>query len=242
MKLPFQDRLFQTNCKNCVFAVYADKTQTGCSNNRLKFFETIEAYDLEKEFYVVKGFCNYYRPPSWNSGVADAAKAKEESAVTFDLIIDCTQINQDYYDQICDLLCNINYNTSKYNIMFCHDYSVESSVKSYISNLYKLYPQSKMTIYRDRDLYLNTVAFKSKNTYHVYLNNNQLIDKNLFTNLNNEINDNVKKVVLAKNGTTYVVSNYAYKIISDYSTRLLYDHNIGGLIEKTKDSNMYIEL
>lgn len=242
MKLPFQDRLFQTNCKNCIFAIYTDNTQTGCSNDRLKFFETIEAYDLEKEFYVVNGFCNYYRSRSWNGGVADAEKAKEESGVTFDIIIDCTQINQDYYDQIRDLLCNINYNAAKYNIMFCHDYSVESSVKSYVTNLYKPYPKSKLTIYRDKDLYLNTVVFKSKNTYHIYLNGNQLIDKNLLANLNNEINDNVKKVVLAKNGTTYVVSNYAYKIICDYSTKLLYDYNIDSLIEKTKDSNMYIEL
>lgn len=62
-----------TPCKNCAFTKYAGITQVGCKAGRLaKFRETgaevIEAYDEEKEFYVVRDrVCMYRRPPNWLS-------------------------------------------------------------------------------------------------------------------------------------------------------------------------------
>lgn len=49
----------ETPCKNCAFATWNEKTQIGCSNGALDQLvingaELIEAYDDEKEFYVVK--------------------------------------------------------------------------------------------------------------------------------------------------------------------------------------------
>jgi len=49
-----------TSCKNCVFAIYDGKTQTGCEFDRINKFKAtgtdiIEAYDDEKEFYVIDG-------------------------------------------------------------------------------------------------------------------------------------------------------------------------------------------
>ena len=38
-----------TACKNCMFAVYEDNTQTGCYINRLeKYSDVLECYDEEK--------------------------------------------------------------------------------------------------------------------------------------------------------------------------------------------------
>src|SRR5690554_4248051 len=61
----------QTPCKNCVFAEYEDITQIGCSAGQLDKFrqnniEIIEAYDHEKEFYVINGkMCQMSRSASW---------------------------------------------------------------------------------------------------------------------------------------------------------------------------------
>lgn len=56
-----------TPCKDCVFAQYVDKTQTGCHMNLLEKFrinniEILEAYDEEKEFYIInKKKCFAYK-------------------------------------------------------------------------------------------------------------------------------------------------------------------------------------
>ena len=56
-----------TSCKNCYFAEYKGNTQTGCSLDRLEKYKNIkatviEAYDDNKEFYVIQDkICVYYR-------------------------------------------------------------------------------------------------------------------------------------------------------------------------------------
>lgn len=56
-----------TSCKLCHFAKYEGITQTGCMLGRIDKFrnhsEVIEAYDHDKEFYVIKDrLCNTYNP------------------------------------------------------------------------------------------------------------------------------------------------------------------------------------
>lgn len=57
-----------TACKDCIFAVYEENTQTSCYLNVIdrirnsENLEVLEAYDEEKEFYVVnKTKCPYFR-------------------------------------------------------------------------------------------------------------------------------------------------------------------------------------
>ena len=56
-----------TSCKNCYFADYDGKTQTGCRLNRIEKYKNInasvvEVYDEDKEFYVIQDkICVYYR-------------------------------------------------------------------------------------------------------------------------------------------------------------------------------------
>ena len=54
-----------TSCKNCHYAIYEGITQIGCKLNRIDKWqqqtEVLEAYDEEKEFYVIKDrVCNAY--------------------------------------------------------------------------------------------------------------------------------------------------------------------------------------
>ncbi len=76
----------QTSCKNCIFATYNEEgeTQIGCHLNKLELFEKngakiIEAYDEEKEFFVVDGrICMWCRGEDW--GKKHAEKSWEECA------------------------------------------------------------------------------------------------------------------------------------------------------------------
>lgn len=60
-----------TSCKDCAFAVYEDKTQTDCSMSLIEKYRSknttiIEAYDEEKEFYVLNDRkCIGFRKNCW---------------------------------------------------------------------------------------------------------------------------------------------------------------------------------
>jgi len=68
-----------TSCKDCIFAVYDGDTQKDCSLGRIDKFKekgvVIEAYDEEKEFYVIRGmFCMACRDTKWGQ---EHSKLKE---------------------------------------------------------------------------------------------------------------------------------------------------------------------
>ena len=55
--------IIHTSCKNCIFAEFLNKKQSGCKLDRLKYHsDIIEVYDDDLDFFVVNnGFCLYYR-------------------------------------------------------------------------------------------------------------------------------------------------------------------------------------
>jgi len=60
----------QTSCKDCIFAVYEDKTQIGCeANNRLEKYRhqgrVTDAYDDDKEFSVIDSICVFCKNKDW---------------------------------------------------------------------------------------------------------------------------------------------------------------------------------
>tara|TARA_Y100000004_G_scaffold196812_1_gene268204 strand:+ start:20591 stop:21436 length:846 start_codon:yes stop_codon:yes gene_type:complete len=59
-----------TSCADCIFAEYDEKTQTGCSFDRVEKFrssgcEVVDAEDNDKQFFVIGRFCNAYRKQAW---------------------------------------------------------------------------------------------------------------------------------------------------------------------------------
>lgn len=242
MKSRSQDHVFQTSCKNCVFAIYDGKTQTGCMNNRIEKLSVVEAYDLDKEFYVINGLCNYYRPASWNCGVPDTNKAKEESSITYDIIIDLTNIPHESFCKVEKFISTIEYDKKKYRIWFCINDNTSKDSKNNAMLLYKKYSGSFLTVYKDIDTYLVNIIFKSKHSYHIYINSESFVDPNILTAVNNSINDDMKKIVLAKNNGIYIVSNSGYKISCEYDKRFKYDYVVSKILETTQNTKLYIEL
>ncbi len=82
-----------TACKFCYFAVYDKNTQTGCSLGKLDKFranghEIIEAYDEEKEFYLIKGFCPFFRTGEWaKDKVSPVYSVMDETKLNYHVIV-----------------------------------------------------------------------------------------------------------------------------------------------------------
>lgn len=99
-----------TSCKNCIFAIYDNLTQTDCGLNFIEKYKTknisiVEAYDEDKEFYIINDKkCIGYRRENWlsnnglavNSTIAEkTAKFKELNHIDYIVIIDTKEFSFD---------------------------------------------------------------------------------------------------------------------------------------------------
>lgn len=79
-----------TPCKNCCFALYEDITQVGCARNRIEKYqstgvEIVEAYDEEKEFFVIKNrLCPFYRDQKWLDAFSGRPDSDIEKILKFE--------------------------------------------------------------------------------------------------------------------------------------------------------------
>lgn len=243
MKSQLPDRKLQTSCKNCTFAVYTGNTQTGCAADRINKFDKsdiIEAYDNEKEFYVVNKFCNLYRPQSWNRGQADLAKALGESALDFDLLVNCNHISDNLRNYLLSSLENIEYDAEKLNVNLFHEYNASSEIKSKVLEIYSRFKQIKISVCVNSDLFLHELALKSKKNCHLVID--ESFDFGSLSKLNNFINHDLKRFIVANCGDTLAISNMAYKM--NYANEPVdnYNSNIQNIVETSKNIGMYVEI
>lgn len=78
-----------TSCKDCKWATWTDKTQVGCAFGLIDKFneagiKVLEAYDQEKEFYVINRICVYSRH---NSQIIDRDTVEKQIQVKYQVII-----------------------------------------------------------------------------------------------------------------------------------------------------------
>jgi hypothetical protein len=121
MKSQQEEKRYQTNCLDCIFAIYKDNEQTDCAIKRLDhFLERNEAYELqqeEKKSYIITRVCNGYRNHEWNNGVLDTSLVLKEVALTYGIIIDTSNMTKEVADKIFDRIISSNYETSKLTIV-----------------------------------------------------------------------------------------------------------------------------
>lgn len=91
-----------TSCKDCVFAIYSGNTQTGCAIGMIERYKAknciiIEAYDYDKEFYVINKYkCIGHRKESWFNQYDDVEdtieykirKVEESNCLNYILLLD----------------------------------------------------------------------------------------------------------------------------------------------------------
>lgn len=246
MNLPLPDHTLRTSCKSCVFAEYAENTQTNCAFGRIDKFRTnnkvIEAYDNEKEFYVISGLCNLNRQHHWNDGVADKDKAFAESSLTYKVYIDCTNLTPQFKDKIIQFVNN-GYYTNKYNIILYHDLNVDKELKKNIIDIYQTTDRKiYITSCRDRDEYLHNSCLSAKESYVVNICNENDFDNDILTRLNNSINIDLKKALMIKNKDIYLISTTIYKIDNIDHPSNSYISTKESLLNKIQNTDLYVEL
>jgi hypothetical protein len=112
-----------TPCKQCVFAEYTENTQVNCRLNyidkyRKNNIEIIEAYDDDKEFFIINGKkCIGYRENKWfeKRDMADASiqdkvsKYKESNYAHYIVVINLKNLSLLKLENICKNIhkCNI---------------------------------------------------------------------------------------------------------------------------------------
>lgn len=237
------NNLTKTSCKSCIFAVYEGKTQTGCDHGRIEKFgqDVIEAYDNDSEFYVINRLCNYLRSTNWNDGHKDLDKLKLESAVSFDIFIDVNNLSLENKEKISKTIKNLHYYSDKVKIFLFHDKKVKKDQRSLILSLFYDLNQPVLSVYDEKNQYLDSIIAKSTSTFHIILKNEHFdyLDETLvFTN--QTVNENLTRFLLLQYKDITVISNMACKILY-HKFYEDFDHQFKEMLTDAKKNQMFIE-
>lgn len=243
MKSQQQDKTNKTSCKECILAVYDGKTQSSCKANRLDKLKHFEAYDDDKEFFVIEQLCNFYRDNvekyTLEDGSVDLDRIKKETRVTFDIIILCNHIDDEFSQYILDLHNHLASNyEDKFSIQLLYTIATKEQTQAIKEIKNKI--NSSVTFYAD-DVYLHTFLTKSNRSYHVIITKESKPNKDFAIILNNLINEEIKKVITYVNNGVYTISNLAYKITSFQNESTVYNDIVNNIINKTKETDLHYE-
>jgi hypothetical protein len=247
-QLPEQNNYaVRTSCKHCTFAVYDGKTQSECLHGRIEKFQSkdkdliTEAYDLEKNFYVVNKFCNFYRDKrTWNDGIPDENKVREEAKITFDILLNCDGIDNEYAEWITNFIqkCS-NYGETKCFFHIYHASNFSKEQKKQILELCKNIKNYALNVYFDKEILEHGILSKSKRSYHIEILKDKRPSLSILESIDHLINNDLHKLLVIKNKDTYIYSNLSYKIESTSGESL---NNIRNkIIEYSKD-DFYLEI
>jgi len=217
----------------------------GCEHDRISSFEArdeiIEAYDNDKEFFVVDRVCNYFRPPRWNEGNADLDLSKFESSVNCVVIVDIPSPNPEELQKTVASIAKLDYNRKRFSVVFSHAMTMKnrellvpvmSSMPEGIEYTMVLYASSSMQYYeimRDRDC-----------THLIKLESGQEIDSKIILDVNSSINIDLEKAVTYSKGSLNVIQLQAY--LAKYSINDDFDNFITSLIDEATQSGLHRNL
>lgn len=237
-----KDNIVRTSCKNCVLAIYDGNTQTGCTADRLNNFEKFEAYDEDKEFYVIERLCNYYRDDRDkyinDENEVELKKIQYESLVSFKLLFDCDEItkeNRDKFLQYCVHNAS-EYDPEKINIKICHGKITREQhqiIKKVINYL------NCMALYHSDNTHLNKEVMNSFESFHLVINPKNLNNQDIIVNTNRLINNEMKKLTVVEEDGLFAISNLAYKVTALKNNLKDYNEIIDIVIKESKEMNLY---
>lgn len=233
----------RTNCKNCAFAVYDDITQVGCEHNRiLKFGQCVkEAYDEEREFYIVERLCNYYRDKSWGYSSTDLEKVRLESANSYSVFIDCNALDES--QKLNDFISQINYYPEKLSINLFHSEENFKRVKDCVSSVARMNNNIGISVISNTvDDYLHRSIKKTRTSFHCVISTIDKEEAGFATDIEGLINDRLIKAYVVRYNNIVLFNNYVYKAISHINQLYTYKDTVKKLIEDSKKLDAYIEL
>lgn len=244
MKSQQPDKTNKTSCKECILAVYDGKTQTSCIAGRLDKLNHFEAYDDEKEFFVIEQLCNYYRNNKEKYTLEDESidldRIEKETRVTFDIIILCNHIDAEFSDYILDLYSYIEDNyTDKFSIQLLYTIATKEQTQA-IKDINSKIKNCSTTFYAD-DIYLHTFLTKTSRSYHAVISKEKRPNKDFPLKLNGLINNDMKKIIVFEYNDCCFISNLAYKITSFQNESTVYGDIVNNIINKAKETSLYYE-
>jgi len=244
MKSQPQDQKIRTNCKNCVFAVCDSNTQTGCLHNRIEKYGTdvISAYDNDKEFYVIDRLCTYYRDVAWGYSSLDIDKVENESAISFDLIFDCGDLNKRQCQAIIDFINYNNYYSNKLNIVLMHENHKYETAKEKIIHITSETKNVNISVCLDVQYFMYELLKKTKNAYHCLVNEPENLDIDILNQLNDYVNEDLGKFIFAQHGPNKFIGNFKYKSLNDFNPSVLYFKNIEEIEALCQNTELYITI
>lgn len=245
MKSQPSEHTIKTNCKDCAFASYKDKTQISCEFNRIEKFgdDAIEAYDDDGEFYVIDRLCTYYRNKAWGYTSEDKGRVLKESALGFDIIFNCNNINATQAQIITHFINNHNYYPSKVNVILIHDYSHYADAKELVSSIARqASTKIDITICDSVTSQIHQILLKTKHGYHALIEYPELLEINSLFKLNSFVNDDLNKLVAANVNGIEFIGNFVYQIFYNMNNNQNYQDNIANILKDCKSKDMYIEI
>ena len=204
-----QINTIHTPCKNCVFAKYDHNTQVECELNYLDKYKNkntpiLEAYDNEKEFYIINGKkCMGYRENKWfkqfNLENADIQSKIEKYHATnrldYLLVIDLKFLDITKLDSILQQISQTSIQPKKVIIIRYLD-NEKSFTYSVIEKLFQKYNTSY--VWR-----IQTILDTSLTTEQIIHNIISLNAKNRFAIVVSNYNNDIEHMIMSSNKTVH---------------------------------------
>ena len=243
------DRLQETNCRDCKFAIYEGKTQTGCEDNRIETYleqdRCFEAYDKSKEFYVIRTLCSCYIHKSVD---VTLRQMKEFSKKTFGIgiYVDGKVTEKDFLKTIQSIV-DCDYDHGLITVCINHSYRImDTEVKSMMAKGMRMLEEASFlsvkAVVFGIDSLRDFECFKiiGKNHYVSKILPGQVLPSRLFLGVDTAINEDLKKAVAFRSGSIVVLLmkavNYRYLDHNDY------DKMQDAIEKEAIETEMFVEI
>ena len=223
------DRLQQTSCKNCKFAIYEENTQTGCEDGRIeKYIEqdrAFEAYDNEKEFYVANTLCSYYVNKEADITL-DQMKKQAKKTFGIGVYVEDEDSEEDFLKTV-QSIADIDYDHTYIRICINHSYKNMEHLKPLVSAGMRILEKSgffsvKTVVFGVESL-RDFECFKIIGTGHYVtkLCSGDVIPSDAFSNIDNSVNKELKRSIAFRSGSVLTLLmkavNFRYLEHNDYN-------------------------
>jgi hypothetical protein len=211
----------ETSCKQCKFAMYKDKTQTDCLIGKIDDFRKqniniIEAYDEEKEFYVIQRICQYYRGPNWlyynDEDLECCGQVDKEVCIQCDFVVYIdSEVLEDKIISTCKSILHSEIKPSQVVFIVNHNDIKPAQIRR-IAEQFGVKYRIELITKATKDQCINFMGDKCLGTYFAIFDAGYEIPPDYLTKLNNIINTDMKSllVYLPKNITNGVCISKAF--------------------------------
>jgi len=248
MRLDDQINTIHTPCKSCVFAKYDNNTQNGCELNYLDKYRTknasiLEAYDDEKEFYIINGKkCMGYRENKWfkqfnleNSDIESKIKIyKEKNYLDYICIINLDKINTDNLDSILHQISQCKIQPKKV-IIIRHLNNEKIFTYQMLESLFNKYHASYIwriqtildTSLTNDQIIKNLISLNAKYRFVVLISNISHDIDHMIMTTNQIVHEDLDQfeVLTNKDNTCFCFSSLVYRFEALHGNNLLTKNN-----------------